>query len=477
MKKVFLSVGIFCVISGALFSQNTVAGRLTLQQCIEIGIVNNLDVLQSDLQAQSDEIGWKQAKLNRLPDLNASGNYSFNAGRSIDQFTNTYITENNQSSFFSLGSGVTIFNGFVMQNLVKQIRFTYEASKMTLQQRKDNLTLSIILAYLQVLNNEDQLVQARNQMELTKQQFDRLEILNKEGAIRPSDLTDIKGQFAGDQVNIINAQSAVETAKINLYEFMNIPYDKNVALERLDVTSFTTMYADTPDKIYETAMQQFAQIKAVNYSTQSAEKAVKVAKGGLFPVLDLNAGINTRYSNTATNQIFLNTTDVQSSDYVKVTPTTALPVFKKQNNYLNENISYLDQLNNNRSSGVSFDMRIPIFNSFQQRNRIKLAKLDLKNNVLVEKTAKTQLQRSVEQAYINMTAAFDRHKILLEQVDALTESFRAAEIRFNSGVGNSYDYLLVKNSLDRATINLINAKYDYVLRTKVLDFYKGMKLW
>jgi outer membrane protein len=477
MKRVFLTTCILCVFGLNIFSQNNTAGRLTLQQCIEMGIVNNLDVLQSDLQAQADEVRWKQAKLNRLPDLNASAGYQFNAGRSIDQFTNSYITDNSQYSYYSLGSGVTIFNGFVLQNLVKQNKFTYEASKMTLQQRKDNLTLSIILAYLQVLNNEDQLVQARNQMELTKQQLDRLEILNKEGAIKPSDLSDIKGQYAGDQVNIINTQTAVETAKINLFEFMNVPYDKSVALERLDVSSFTDKYADTPDKIYETAMQQFAQIKAVNYSTQSAEKAVKVAKGGLFPVLDLNAGINTYYSNTATNQIFLNSTDVQSSDYVKLTSTTQLPVFKKENNYSYEKIVYLDQLNNNRSSGVSFDMRIPIFNSFQQRNRIKLAKIELKNNVLVEKTAKTQLQRSVEQAYINMTAAFDRHKILQEQVDALAESFRAAEIRFNSGVGNSYDYLLVKNSLDRATINLINAKYDYVLRTKVLDFYKGMKLW
>ena len=472
MKKIFIS----CFLTFYVLLGSAQQSKLTLQQCIEIGIVNNLDVLQSDLQAQSDEVRWKQAKLNRLPDLNASGNYAFNAGRSIDQFTNTYITDNNQSSFFSLGSGVTIFNGFVMQNLVKQNRFTFEASKMSLQQSKDNLTLSIILAYLQVLNNEDQLVQARNQMELTKQQFDRLEILNKEGAVRPSDFSDIRGQYAGDQVNIISAQTAVETAKINLCEFMNVPYDKNMAVERLDVTTFTTMYADTPDKIYETAMQQFAQIKAVNYSTQSAEKAVKVAKGGLFPVFDVNAGINTRYSNTATNQIFLNTTYDQSFDYVIVNSTQS-PVFKQQNHYQNEKISYLDQLNNNRNQGVSFDLRIPIFNSFQQRNRIKLAKIDLKNNVLVEKTAKTQLQRSIEQAYINMTAAFDRHKILLEQVDALTESFRAAEIRFNSGVGNSYDYLLVKNGLDRATINLINAKYDYVLRTKVLDFYKGMKLW
>ena len=476
MKRVFLTTAILCVFGISVFSQNNTSGRLTLQQCIEMGIVNNLDVLQSDLQAQADEIRWKQARLNRLPDLNASGSYAFNAGRSIDQFTNSYINENNQSSFFSLSSGVTIFNGFSLQNLVKQNRFTYEASKMTLQQRKDNLTLSIILAYLQVLNNEDQLVQARNQMELTKNQVDRLETLNKEGAIRPSDVSDVKGQYAGDQVNIINAQTAVETAKINLYEFMNVPYDKSVALERLDVTSFTDKYADTPDKIYETAMQQFAQIKAVNYSTQSAEKAVKVARGGLFPMLDLNAGIRTNYSNTATTPTFVNTTYDQSFDYVMVNNTQS-PVFKQQNHYLDEKISYLDQLNNNRSSGISFDMRIPIFNSFQQRNRIKLAKIDLKNNVLIEKTAKTQLQRSVEQAYINMTAAFDKQKILLEQVDALTESFHAAEIRFNSGVGNSIDYLLTKNSLDRATINLINAKYDYVLRTKILDFYKGMKLW
>jgi outer membrane protein len=476
MKRFFLTTAILCVFGISVFSQNNTSGRLTLQQCIEMGIVNNLDVLQSDLQAQADEIRWKQARLNRLPDLNASGSYAFNAGRSIDQFTNSYINENNQSSFFSLGSGVTIFNGFSLQNLVKQNRFTYEASKMTLQQRKDNLTLSIILAYLQVLNNEDQLVQARNQMELTKNQVDRLETLNKEGAIRPSDVSDVKGQYAGDPVNIINAQTAVETAKINLYEFMNVPYDKNVALERLDVTSFTDKYADTPDKIYETAMQQFAQIKAVNYSTQSAEKAVKVARGGLFPILDLNAGIRTNYSNTATTPTFVNTTYDQSFDYVMVNNTQS-PVFKQQNHYLDEKISYLDQLNNNRSSGISFDMRIPIFNSFQQRNRIKLAKIDLKNNVLIEKTAKTQLQRSVEQAYINMTAAFDKQKILLEQVDALTESFHAAEIRFNSGVGISIDYLLTKNSLDRATINLINAKYDYVLRTKILDFYKGMKLW
>ena len=472
MKKIFLSgFLIFYFLPGS--AQQS---KLTLQQCVETGIANNLDVLQSDLQAQADQVNWKQAKLNLLPDLNGNASHGINTGRSIDPFTNTYLNQNNNYASYSLSSGVVLFNGLTLQNLVRQNKLTYEASKMTLQQQKDNLTLNIILAYLQVLNSEDILAQASNQLELTKKQVDRLELLNKEGAIQPSQLSDVKGQYAGDQLNIINAQSGVETAKITLSRFMNVPYDKNISVERLDATAFADKYADTPDKIYETALQQFAQIKAVDLTKQSAEKAVKVARGRLFPTLSFNAGVGTNYSNTATSSTLLNTTDVVSTDYVIVNGNQT-QVIKRQNNFSSQKISYSDQLNNNRNSGFSLDLRIPIFNSFVQRNQIKLAKLSLKNNELIVKTTKTQLQQSIEQAYINMTVASDRYKTLLEQVDAFSESFRAAEIRFNSGVGNSIDYLTAKNNLDRANINLINAKYDYVLRTKILDYYKGLKLW
>jgi outer membrane protein len=126
---------------------------------------------------------------------------------------------------------------------------------------------------------------------------------------------------------------------------------------------------------------------------------------------------------------------------------------------------------------VSLNLRIPIFNSLQARSRVSLAKIDLKNNELVAQTTRIQLRQSIDQAYINMTSASDRYKTLLEQVNAYTESFRAAEIRFNAGVGNSIDYLTAKNNLDRSNINLINAKFDFVLRVKVLDYYEGKKLW
>jgi outer membrane protein len=167
---------------------------------------------------------------------------------------------------------------------------------------------------------------------------------------------------------------------------------------------------------------------------------------------------------------------VTSDDYVIVggNPT---PVIRKQSNFSTQKISYSDQLKNNRNSGFSLDLQIPIFNQFFQRNRIKIAKINLKNSEFVASTTKTQLQLAIEQAYSNMTSASESYILLFEQVNAYTESFGAAEVRFNAGVGNSIDYLTAKNNLDRANIALINAKYNYVLRTKILDYYKGMRLW
>ena len=476
MKRFFLTTGIVCVISTVMFAQNTVSGKLTLQQCIEIGIANNLEVLQGDLQAQTDEINWKQTKTNMLPDLSATVSHGLNTGRSIDRNTNTYVNQNSSYGNYSLGSGVTIFNGFSMQNLVRQSKLAYEASKMTFQQRKDNLTLNIILAYLQVLNDEDLLVQARNQAQLSNSQVDRLSLLDKEGAIPPSQLSDVKGQYAGDQITIINAQAAVETAKIDLCQLMNVPYDKNISVERLDINAFAGIYTDTPDKIYETALQQFAQIRAVDFTVKSTEAGVKAARGRLFPTLSLNAGIGTIYSNTARSQVLVRSIDTAFYDYVIVNGNQ-VKVRTLQNEFSFPKIPYTEQLKNNRSTGISLDLQIPIFNGFFQRNRIKLAKLELKNSQLIAKTTKTQLQQSIEQAYISMTSASDRYKVLLQQVEAYAESFRAAEVRFNAGLGTSVDYLIAKNNMDLANINLIQAKYDYVLRTKILDYYKGVKLW
>lgn len=472
MKRTVVITGLVLMTQFA-FSQG---GTMSLKQCVETGIANNQQVFQSGLQAETDEIGWKQAKLNRLPNLNGSVGHGINRGRSIDPFSNSYIDQQINFANYGVSSGVVLFNGLTLQNTVKQNKLTYDASTMDWQQAKDNLTINIILAYLQVLSSEDVLTQSRNQAELSKKQVERLEVLNKEGAIAPYLLSDLKGQFANDQLAILAAQNAVETAKINLSQFMNVPYDRNMSLERLDAASFAMKYEETPDKIYQTALQQFSLVKAVDLRKQSAETGVKVAKGGLYPTLSLNGNINTNYSDAARRDVFLNTTDFVSDNYVVVNGNPS-PVIYKQNNYRSDKINYGDQLNNNLFSTVSLNLRIPIFNSLAARNRIKLAQIDLRNREMIAKTTRTQLQQSIDQAHVNMTTASERYKTLLEQVNAFTESFRAAEIRFNSGVGNSVDYLTAKNNLDRVNVNLVNAKYDFVLRTRVLDYYQGKTLW
>jgi outer membrane protein len=470
-KNIFIAV-MLAVVS----LQSTAQTTMTLQQCVETGIANNFDVLQRQLQAQSDEANWKQSKLNMFPDLNAGAGHSFNQGRSIDPFTNSPVTQSFNSSNYSAGSGVTLFNGLAIQNTIKQNSLSYQAAKMDLQQEKDNLTINIILAYLEVLSSTDQLAQAKNQALLSGQQVERLEVLNKEGAIKPSDLSDLKGQYAGDQLSIITIQNSLESAKVRLAQLMNVPYKKDIVLERMDPGSFAAAYEDSPDKIYQTALEQLALIKAADLRRQSAARAIKVARGQLFPRLQFNGSAFTNYSSVAMLNRFVNTTDETSADYVVVNGTQ-LPVIYKRDNFASSKINYNDQLNNNLYTSFGFNLSIPIFNSLQQRNRIKQAKINFKNRELAANTTRTQLGQAIDQAYINMNTAADRYKTILVQVDAFNESFRAAGIRFQQGVGNSIDYLTAKNNLDRSNINLIIAKYDYVLRTRILDYYQGKQLW
>lgn len=472
MRRKNLITLLLIIISLQSIAQTT----LSLKQCVETGIANNFDVQQRQLQIQSDEANWKQSKLNMFPDLNANAGHSFNQGRSIDPFTNSPVTQSFNSSNYSVNSGVVLFNGLAIQHSIKQNSLTYQAAKMDWQQEKDNITINIILAYLQVLSNTDQLVQAKNQATLSSQQVERLEVLNKEGAIKPSDLSDLKGQYASDRLAIISIENALQTAKVNLSQLMNVPYNKDLALEKIEPESFAARYEDTPDKIYETALQQLAIIKAADLRKQSAAKAIKVARGQLFPVLSFNGSAFTNYSSVATQNRFVNTTYESSADYVEANGSQ-LPVIYKTDNFSSIKINYNDQLNNNLYTSFGFNLRVPIFNSLQQRNRIKQAKITYKSTELSASTTRTQLSQAIDQAYINMNTASDRYKTILEQVNAFEESFRAAGIRFNSGVGNSIDYLTAKNNLDRANINLIIAKYDYVLRTKILDYYQGKQLW
>ena len=414
---------------------------LTLQQCIDSSLAHNIPVKQYELLAQSAQVNWKQARMNLLPDLNDNISNGLNSGRSIDPFTNTYVTQSVNTATYGMNSGLTVFNGLTLQNRIRETASAYEASRMEWQQQKDELVLNVILSYLTVLNNEDRVQVALKQTEISQQAVDRLTVLNNQGAIKPSDLSDLKGQLMNDQLAVLTAKDQLETSKLLLAQWMNKPYDTHMKLERINVEEALTAYAGTPDDVYQSSLNQFAQVKAVELRRKSAEYSVKTARGQLYPSVSVGAGINTNYSSIA-----------QSGG---------------------QKISYTNQLRNNRYTSVGVGVSIPIFNGSFARNRIKLADINLRNNELVEENTRLQLRQLIDQAYLSMTNAFERYKVLLDQVNAYQESFRAAEVRYQAGVGTSIDYLTAKDRLDRANVNLLNAQYDYILRKRILDYYRG----
>jgi outer membrane protein len=436
MNRVFICVFLL------FFFSTAQSQTYSLQQCIDSALKNNIPVKQSELDMETARVNWKQAKSYVLPTLGVDMSHGLNTGRSIDPFTNTYVNQSVNRASYGASSDLILFNGGALQNRIKENAAAYDASRMDWQQSKDNLVLQVILAYLSVLNNEDQLQVANQQASTTQATLDRLQVLNSQGAVKPSDVSDLKGQLMNDQLGILSAKNQLELSKLVLSQWMNKPYDSAMHLERMNAEDFLTGYGQTVDDIYQSSLNQFSLVKAVELRSRSSAYSVKAAKGQLFPTLAFGAGINTNYSSVARDAN-------------------------------NAKIPYTNQLQNNRFTSLGFGLSIPIFNSSIARNRVKLSEINLKNTELAEQETKRDLRQRIDQAYLNMNNAYERYKVLLGQVAAYEESYNAAEVRFKAGVGTSVDYLTAKDRLDRANLNLVNAKYDFILRKKILDFYAG----
>ena len=270
----------------------------------------------------------------------------------------------------------------------------------------------------------------------------------------------------------MNAQNALETAKVLLAQLLNIPYDKNREFQPLSLNDIEDNTADNTDSIYQAALKNLAVIKAATLRQNSALYGLKTYRSQRYPSLYINGGIFTNYSNNATTQQYLNTTDITTNNYV-LSNGDKLPVVIQQDNFSINKISYRDQFKNNFNSSLNIGISIPLLNNLRNKTQIKTALLQEKDAGVTLNATKIQLQQTVAQASVNVNSAKKRFDVLTEQANAYKESFREAEIKFNAGAITSVDYLVAKNNLDQSNLNLIIAKYDYVLRSMILDYYSG----
>lgn len=444
----------------------------TLRACIDTAIKNNLQVNQAGYVSDGSQIDLQQAKAQALPGVSANISHGENLGRSIDPFTNTYKDQRLLFAGYNLNAGITLWNGNSIRYNKQSAALLADASKQDWEQSKNLITINVILAYLQVLSTDEQLAAAVQRRDLTKQQVDRLEILQQNGATQPGIYYDLKAQLSSDEMNVIDGKTNVENAKILLAQWMNINYDPQLQLEKVEQEILPVAYEADRELIFNTAATNLALMKAAALRQQSAEKNIAALKGALLPTISLNGSLGTNISSAASTLNFVSSSDVPSGDYVLVDGIKN-DVITNSSVFAEEKIRYFNQWKNNFNTQIGINIQIPILNGLQVRSQIKRAEIAKKRIETENKATTTQLRQTIDQAYINRHAAMDRYVQMTDQVNALTESYRIATVRFEAGAINSVEYLTAKNNMENAIVNRISGRYDYILRTHVLDFYMG----
>ena len=443
---------------------------LTLEESISVALEHNPDFRSSELAVMRSEVQFRGSWGAFLPQVSGNYNIGKSNGRSIDPFTNTYINQDLTFSNASLNLEASVFNAFRLWNLLRQDRLNLKAAQLEREEARQNLVLNVTLAYLQVLNNRDLVQLAENRLETTSEQLDRLRTLFDEGVGNPADFTDIQGQFAMDRNTLVLAESTLEESLVAYNTLLNS--EESFIPEEIPVPVVLEQYPFTAEHIYEQALGELPGHQAQEIRVEAAKNGLQAARGLYFPSVSLFASLNTNYSSAA--EIFneVGTRRIETGDFIDI-DGEEIPVMSEQLQFEPAPIPYRDQFENNLNSVVGVALTIPIFNGFSARNTVALQKIDLKESVIALENERLQLEQAIKESYIAMEAAYERYHNLVEQVEAYEESFRVYEIRFNSGVSNMVEYTISRNTLENARINLANAKYEYLLRTRILEYYRG----
>lgn len=436
MKKLFV---LFFV--GIALTNNSQAQVWSLEKCVSYAMENNLNIKQTKLSVDLAEVDKSDANYSRLPSLNGQASNTHTYGRAINPLTNSYVPQDVNSINLNANSNVTLFNGFQRTNNYKSAVLNVEAEKQNFEKTKNDIALNVINAYLNVLFNQELLVVAKEQLEVTKLQLDRAQKNASVGNATEGDVLNIKSQVANDELNVTNAQNNLDIAKLNLIQLLDRDPAEAFEVEKpANVDQYLTVSSPASMKeVYENASNNLPDIKLLEFRYKAAQRSLAAAKGALYPRLTAGAGL--------------------SSDYADLNPT-----------------SFNNQMKNNFGQFYQFSLSIPVFNGLSARNNVKRANLQLQNAEINKKNAELTLSKNIQQAIADLRAAQKKYESTFRSTQSLKEAFVYSQKRFDVGLINAIDYNLSKTNLAKSEADLIQAKYELLFRAKLLDFYNGKAL-
>jgi len=468
-----ISVILFLIQSIFLNAQDKV---WTLEQCINQAYKENIQIKQSQLNNEINELNIEQSKANRIPTLNANAEQSFSWGSSIDPVTSVYQEDKNYTSNnFSLSSGINLFNGFQNTNIIKQNKLNYEAGKYDIEKAKENISISVADAYLQILFAYEQIKNAKNQLKATEKQYSRITELFKAGGKSQYDVFQIKSQLSSEKLTLVNAENQLSIAKVNLMQLMEIPVSDNFDIEKPGFSNIFLQDSvfNTSKGIYEQALKIKPEIRSAEINTTSSEIGIKIANGAKMPNLSLNGGVVTRYSSTKNKVSYQTSSQTYEIGYLQSNPSEIVMGNVDVNTPVYKDYPFNVQIEDNFYQYLNLTLSIPVLNNKQVKTKISKAEINNQITKLEEQNIKNQLRKNIEQIFTDVKSAEKEYEASYEQLKTLKESYKNGEEKYNLGMINPVDFLLEKTKYINAENDLLKSKYNYIFKTKILDFYQG----
>jgi len=428
-----------------------------LRKCIDTAIKNNLSIQGAKLNLKSAEVDATQAKHQRYPNLSGSSSVFWNFGRTIDPTSNTFTTETFFNNRIGLNTGVTLFNGFAINNSIQQTKTNVSASKEDIQQTQNDIALNVASFYLNALFAKENQLIARANLDMSRNTLNQIQTLVKSGARAANEALDIEAQVATDEQAMLTAENNYTIAKMQLRQLMLIDQDIDVEMPGSIELKTDPMLVEF-NELYRGALTTQRSVAAGELRVKSADLGVKVAQGQRYPSL---SGIRFNGTQTVPNELVAYLQGVPYSFIIN----QDVPIYSKA--------GYSYQLDHNLSYGVGFNMQIPILNNYNTSANIEKAKIMRENAALNLETTKQNLKITVQQAHADAKAAKVKFQAAEKALAAQQAAFDNASKRFSLGAINSFDLSNARTRLDNAKNSLLIAKYDHIFRVKVLDYYLG----
>ena len=421
----------------------------SLEACIDYAYANNIQLKQKVEEQEARKVELHTSKHSWLPAVNANMGQSFQFGRSTSK-SGVIVDQNASNTTFNINLDMPIFDGFKIPNDIAARKLDLQAAIESLNKAKEDLAINIASYYLQVLYNKELQRVAQLQVDLDKEQVAKTEAMVNAGKVPLSQLYDIKAQLAKDEVTLTEAANNVQLALLDLAQSLELERsDRSFDIVTPQITDAVAENMSSilpPETIFDQAVTFKPQIKEQEYLLESQKRMLKVAQAGYYPKLNFGASYSNGYYHTSMGGEFADTR------------------------------SFGDQLKQNGQKIVGFSLSIPLFNRFQVRNSVRSARIGINNQQLMLENSKKTLYKEIQQAYYNATAAQEKYQASDKSVAASKEAFDYAQVRYAAGKSTVFEFNEAKTKYAQSLAEQTQAKYDFIFRAKILDFYRGTPL-